>query len=330
MITLVLLLVLEIVLVGYIASRIVRHQATPTPTLRAATLTASALLLTMLSVTEPFEVVMRGPAALTVWGPTLLKHLGILGCGAGVLLMTLAQRQLHRAAAEMAVWLWFSASAVAVVVLHIVAGGGGQRTSVEYVEWSHTQPLLVAAMLVSYVGGLAASIGVLAVIWPLHLRSSAGRGLAIMALGALLSAGWCFMRLRYLGEAVASSSTPQDGDFLITQLLSLSGVLMLTIGLVWSTAEADVSAWSDWRQFRALNWRVLEVVPEVRRGSDRRLGFDTWVSDRAIEVLDGLHQIERISGVQTGFPRAPERVSNGEMTAVVADLGRQYGDRRTI
>src|SRR5699024_12443364 len=151
-----------------------------------------------------------------------------------------------------------------------------------------------------------------------------------LALGALLSAGWCCMRVRYRVESVVSSSTPQDGDFFITQLLSLSGVLLLTIGLVWSTAEADVSAWSDWRKFRALNCRVLEVVPEVRRGSDRRLGFDAWVWDCAIEVLDGLYQLERVCGVRTGFPRAPERVSNGEMTAVAADLGRRYGDRRPV
>lgn len=328
MIALIILITLEVILVGYIVTRVLRYQVTPSPTLRAATLTAISLLLAMLSVTEPVEVVLRGPDSIAVGIPTVLKHLGILGCGAGVLLMALAHRQIHRAAAEMAVWLWCTTSAVAVVVLHVLAGGGGYKTSVEYVGWSHSQPLLVAAMALSYLGGLAASLGVFAVIWPLHLRSAAGRGLAIMAIGALLSASWCFLRLKYLGEAVTSTTMPADSDFLVTRLVSLAGLLLLTLGLVWSTAEADVSAWRHWRRFRGLSQRVLEVVPEVRRRSDRRLGFDAWVADRAVEVLDGLHQIESVSDGQSGFPRDPERVSAGEVAATAAKLGRDYGNRR--
>lgn len=324
----VVLVVLEALLLAYIATRVIRYRVAPTPTLRAATLTASALLVAMLSVTEPVELVLRGPGGVSVGVPTTLKHLGILGCGAGVLLMALAQRQIQRVVAEMAVWLWFSASAVAVVVLHILAGGGGHQTSLDYVDWSHSQPLLIAAMLITYIGGLAASLGVFTVIWPLHLRSSAGRGLAILAVGALLSAGWCLMRLDYLREAVSTSSTPTDDDFVLTQLLSLSGLLMLTIGLIWSTAEADLTAWYHWRRFRGLNQRVLEVLPEVRRSSNARMGVDVWVADRAVEVLDGLHQIERIAGRRSGFPRAPEDLSGGDVTAVVADLGRRYRDDR--
>lgn len=327
MIALIILIALEAILVGYILTRVLRYQVTPSPALRAAMLTATSLLLAMLSVTEPVEVLLRGPGSVAVGVPTVLKHLGILGCGTGVLLMVLAQRQRHRPAAEMAVWLWCSTSAVAIVTLHVVAGGGGHTTSVDYVEWSHSQPLLVAAMGVAYIGGLAASLGVFAVIWPLHLRSAAGRGLAILAVGALLAAAWCFLRLAYLGEAVTSPTSPADSDFLVTRLVSLSGLLLLTVGLVWSTAEADVSAWRHWRRFRGLSQRVLEIVPEVRRRSDRRLGFDAWVADRAVEVLDCLHQIESVAGGATGLPRAPESVSDGELAATAAAMGRDYEER---
>lgn len=327
MITLAILIALEVILIGYIVSRVMRYQVTPNPTLRAAILTAVSLLVAMASVTEPVELVLRGPGSITVYLPTLLKHLGLLGCGTGVLLMALAQRQIQRVWAEMMVWVWFSLSAVAVIVLHLQVGGGGYRTSVDFVVWSHSQPELVTAMMVAYVGGLTASLGVFSVIWPLNLRSAAGRGLAIMAVGALLSAGWCGLRIKYVVEAVQATTPPDGGDLLVTQLLSLCGLLLLNIGLVWSTAEADASALSHWRWFRGLNQRVLEVVPEVQRSSDYRLGLDAWISDRAIEVLDGLHQIERVSTVRTGFPQAPEGISAGEMTQVAADLGRQYRGR---
>lgn len=327
MITLAILLVLELILIGYIVSRILRYQVAPNPTLRAATLTAISLLLAMLSVTEPVELVLRGPDGMTVGLPTLLKHLGLLGCGAGVLLMALAQRQIQRAWEEMMVWVWFSLSAVAVIVLHLQVGGGGHRTSVDFVVWSHSQPELVAAMMVAYVGGLAASLGVFAVIWPLNLRAAAGRGLAIMAVGAFLSAGWCGLRIKYVIEAVQGTTPPDGGDFLVTQLLSVCGLLLLNIGLVWSTAEADFSALRHWRHFRVLNRRVIEVLPEVKRTSDYRLGIDAWIFDRAVEVLDGLHQIQQNSSGSTGFPQAPEAVGAGEMTKVVADMGRQYQGR---
>lgn len=321
------LIALEVILVAYIVSRLVRYKATPNPTLRAATLTAIALLLAMLSVTEPVEVHLRGPNGVTVGVPTLIKHLGILGCGAGVLLMALAQRRIQRVWAETLVWLWFSVSAVAVIVLHLLAGGGGHQTSIDYVEWSHSQPLLLAAMMITYVGGLFASVGIVAVIWPLHLRSPAGRGLAIMATGALLFAAWCVLRMAYLREAAVAAVPPVGTDLRLTQELSLVGLLLLTVGLVWSTAEADLAAVYHWHRFRRLSSRVLEVIPEVRRKSDHRLGFDTWVSDRAVEVLDGLHQIENIAGRESGFPRAPDSVSSGEVTAVAADLGDEHRNR---
>lgn len=328
MITLATLIALEVILIVYIFSRVMRYRVTPSPTLRAATLTAISLFVAMIAVTEPVELVLRGPDSMTVGLPTLLKHLGLLGCGAGVLLMALAQRQVQRAWAEMMVWLWFSVSAVAVSVLHFRAGGGGLQTSVDFVLWSHSQPELVTAMMISYVGGLAASLGFFAVIWPLNLRSAAGRGLAIMGAGALLSAGWCSLRIKYVVEAIQATTPPDGGDFLLTQLLSVCGLLLLNIGLVWSTAEADASALSHWRWFRGLNHRVLEIVPQVHRSSDYRLGLDAWISDRAVEVLDGLHQIERLSTGRTGFPQAPENTSDGEMTKVAADMGRQYRGRK--
>lgn len=324
MITLAILIVLELILLGYIVSRILRYQVAPNPTLRAATLTAISLLVAMLSVTEPVELVLRGPDGMTVGLPTLLKHLGLLGCGAGVLLMALAQRQIQRAWAELLVWTWFSLSAVAVAVLHIQAGESELRTSVGYVLWSHSKPELIAAMLIAYVGGLAASLGVFAVIWPLNLRAAAGRGLAIMAVGAFLSAGWCGLRIKYVIEAVQGTTPPDGGDFLVTQLLSLCGLLLLNIGLVWCTAEADISALRHWRHFRVLNRRVIEVLPEAQRTSDYRLGIDAWIFDRAVEVLDGLHQIEQNSSGPTGFPQAPETAGVDEVTKVVADVGQQY------
>ncbi|NKV32776.1 hypothetical protein GS921_24305 [Rhodococcus hoagii] len=327
MITLAILIVLELILIGYIISRILRYQVAPNPTLRAATLTAISLLVAMLSVTEPVELVLRGPDGMTVGLPTLLKHLGLLGCGAGVLLMALAQRQVQRAWTELLVWAWFSLSAVAVIVLHVQAGESELRTSVGFVVWSHTKPELIAAMLIAYVGGLAASLGVFAVIWPLNLRAAAGRGLAIMAVGAFLSAVWCGLRIKYVLEAVQGTTPPDGGDFLVTQLLSLCGLLLLNIGLVWSTAEADFSALRHWRHFRVLNRRVIKVLPEVQRTSDYRLGVDAWIFDRAVEVLDGLHQFEQFSSGPTGFPQAPETVGVGEVTKVVADVCRQYQGR---
>lgn len=327
MITLAILIVLELILIGYIISRILRYQVSPNPTLRATTLTAISLLVAMLSVTGPVELVLRGPAGMTVGLPTLLKHLGLLGCGAGVLLMSLAQRQVQRAWTELLVWTWFSLSAIAVIVLHIQAGESELRTSVGFVVWSHSKPDLIAAMLIAYVGGLAASLGFFVVIWPLHLRAAAGRGLAIMTAGAFLFVIWCGLRIKYVLEAVQGTTPPDGGDFLVTQLLSVCGLLLLNIGLVWSTAEADFSALRHWRHFRALNRRVIEVLPEVQRTSDYRMGVDAWVFDRAVEVLDGLHQIEQFSSGPTGFPQAPETGGVGEVTKVVADVGRQYQGR---
>lgn len=324
MITLAVLVCLEIVLFGYIISRILRYQVTPNPTLRAATLTAISLLLAMFSVTEPIEVVLRGPDSVTVGLPTLLKHLGLLGCGAGVLLMALAHRQIQRFWAELAVWAWFVASALSVVVLHLIPEGSGRRTSVEYVVWSHSEPELVAAMMISYVGGLAASLGVFIVVWPLNVRTAAGRGLAIMATGALLLAGWCVLRIRYVLEALEATTPPDGTDLLVTQLLSVCGLLLLNIGLVWSTAEADLSALNHWRYFRLLHGRIVGAVPEVQRSSDYRLGLDVWVSDRAVEVLDGLHQIERNTHGRSGFPLAPKDIGGGDVTKSVAGLGRAY------
>lgn len=327
MIVLLFLLVMEAALAIYIATRVMRNRVLPSPTLRAAILTASSLLAGMISVTAPFENLLDGPDGATIWLPTLLKHLGLLGCGVGVLLMGLAQRQINRAGAEASVWLWFTTSTIAVAVLHVVAGGNGLRTSVAYVEWSHSQPLLLVAMLIAYIGGLVASLGFFTVIWPLRLGSSTGRGLAIMVTGALFASGWCLARLDYLRRSVLLDSPPADGEFLVTQLLSLASIALLTAGLVWSTAEADLAALHNWSRFRGLSRRVLEVVPEVRRESDRRLGFDTWVSDRAVEVLDGLHQIALVGGARTGFPVPPDTVGDAEVSAVVAGLGRDYGLR---
>lgn len=326
--TLIVLFVLELLLFAYIISRILRAQMAPNPVLRAATLTSIALFVGMLSVTRPVEDVLSGPGSATIGAPTMLKHLSILGCAAGVLLMALAQREREQPKAERAVWLCFAAAAAPVIALHVVAGGGGQVTSVDYVEWSHSQPVLLAAMLIVYIAGLIASLGFFVVIWPLRLGTAAGRGLAIMAVGAALLAAWCVVRLTYLWSAASvTSPPPSDAEFLVTQLLSVMGMLLLTLGLLWSTVEADVTAWCHWRRFRVLNARVLEFLPEVRRSSDRRMGLDAWVLDRAIEVLDGLHQIKRIGGDETGFPQPPDEVSAGEVTAVVAQLGSDYRRR---
>ena len=324
MITLAILIVLEAILLGYIITRILRYRAAPTPTLRAAMLTAVSLLVAMFAVTEPVEVLLRGPDSVTVGMPTLLKHLGILGCAAGVLLMGLAQRRVQRPWTETVVWIWLALSAGTVIVLDLVAGGGGNQTSVEFVMWSHSQPALVAAMMIAYLGGLVASLGFVAVIWPLNLRSSAGRGLAIMAVGALLSACWCVLRIAYVAQALQEEN-PDGGDLLITQIVSVIGLFLINVGLVWSTAEADVVALIHWQRFRGLHRRVVDVLPEVQRSSDLRLGLDTWVSDRAVEVLDALHQIDRASTGQTGFPQPPDTVSAGDVTKAVAGVGRQYG-----
>lgn len=324
MTTLVVLILLEVVLSIYLVTRVLRYTVTPSPTLRGAMLAAGSLLLGMLTVTEPVEVILRGPDAAVVAVPTLLKHLTLLGCAVGVLLMALAQRTQYRPRIEYVIWAVFGAAAVAMVVLHAVPGGGGHRTSVDYVEWSHTQPLLLVAMLIAYVGGLVACIGFLAIIWPLGVQTAAGRGLSIMAFGSLLLAGWCVVRVHYLWQSTTATDAPAEEDFLITQLLSLVGILLLTVGLVWSTAEADFVAWRHWRRFRELHARVITVLPEVRRRSTIRLGFDTWVVDRAVELLDGLHQIERVAGTETGFPRPPAAVSDGEMTAVADRMGRAY------
>lgn len=322
MTTLIVLIVLELVLGTYVLTRLLRYSALPSPTLRGAILTAAALLVGMLAVTEPVEVLLRGPGAATVAVPTVLKHLGILGAGVGVLLMALAQGTRYRQKIERAIWAIFVASAGALVVLHSLPGGGGHLTSVDYVEWSHTQPLLHVAMLITYIGGLVASIGMLVVIWPPRWKTAAGRGLSIMAVGLIAFAGWCAVRLRFLWQSSASTDAPGGGDFLLTQLLSVVGMLLVTVGLVWSTAETDFVAWRHWIGFRDLHARVTNALPEVRRRSDVRLGLDTWVNDRAVELLDGLHQIERLSGPETGFPIPPETVSEGEMTAVAARMGR--------
>lgn len=324
MTTLAVLVVLELLLLAYIVTRILRAQVAPNPTLRAAILTSIALFAGMLSVTEPVEVILRGPGGMTVGAPTMLKHLAILGCAAGVLLMAMAQRALYRPKSELAVWASFLATAVPMVILHVIAGGGGLLTSVDYVEWSHSQPLLLAGMLIAYLGGLVACFGFFVVIWPLRLGTASGRGLAVMAVGAVFLAGWCVFRLNYLWEAATATTPPTDSQFLVTQVLSVMGMLLLTVGLLWSTAEADLAALNYWMRFRVLSERVLEVLPEVRRTSDWRLGLDTWVLDRAVEVLDGLHQIDRVTVGPTGFPQPPECVSDVEIPAVVAKLGRIY------
>lgn len=324
MIVLALLLAMEALLAAYIVTRVKRARVLPSPTLRAAILTASSLLAGMVAVTSPFEALLDGPAVAVIWLPTLLKHLSLLGCGVGVLLMGLAQRQVQRPGAEVGVWIWFTSSSIAVAVLHAVVGGNSLRTSVDYVEWSHSQPLLIVAMLISYVGGLIASLGFFTVIWPLRLRSPAGRGLAIMAVGALFALFWCVGRIEFLRQAVLLDSTPAGDQLLVTQVFSLVAILLLTVGLVWSTAEADIVALRYWLKFRALSKRVLEVVPEVARQSDRHLGFDDWVADRAVEVLDGLHQIASVGGTRTGFPVPPDSIGDAEVAAVVAGLGRDY------
>lgn len=327
MIVLGVLVVVVAMLTVYVATRFLRYQALPTPALRAAILTSVSLLAAVLSVTEPVEVVLRGPDQVTVWLPTLLKHLGLLGCGVGVLLMGLAQRQVQRLSAELGVWAWFALSWVAVVVLHLLAGGGGWSTSVEYVQWSHSQPLLIAGMLVAYVGGLLASLGFFVVIWPLRVGSPAGRGLAIMAVGAAFAVGWCVARLEFVRRSVMDDAAPSGGDLALTKVMSVSAIALLTVGLIWSTGEADARALRHWRDFRALHRRLLAVTPEVARTSDRRLGIDSWVNDRAVEVLDAEHQIRRTAGEFTGFPTAPERVGTSELSAVAAQMGRTYSRR---
>lgn len=328
MTTLTILFLLEVLLLVYVATRAVRYLASPSPTLRGAILTAGSLLVGMLAVTEPVEIVLRGPGATTVALPTVLKHLSILGCAVGVLLMALAQRSRYRPRGEALLWVVFVTAAAAIVVLHAVPGGGGHVTSVDYVEWSHSQPLLLVAMLVTYVGGLVASLGLVFVVWPLRLRTPTGRGMAIMAAGALVLAGWCVVRISYSWQSYFGTDAPTDEDFALTQLLSVLGMLLLTIGLIWSTGEADARAWAHWRRFRTLHGRIVEILPEVRRQSDLRLGFDAWVLDRAVEVLDGLHQIERVTGAETGFPHPPEAISEGEMTEVAARLGRNYREEK--
>lgn len=327
MIVLLVLFVLEILMVGYIATRLLRNQVAPTPVLRATILTSVAVLLGLLSVTEPIEVVLRAGGAI-IWLPTLLKHLSILGCCGGVLLLAMAERGQPHRRAEVAVWTLLAAFSVIVTVLHLSAGGGGTETSVDYVEWSHSKSALRLAMLITYIGGLGACVGLLFVLWPLNVKTAAGRGLTIVAAATPFLAGWCILRTRYLWAASQSMTLPSDQELLITQLLSLTGGLLLTIGLIWSTAESDLHALRHWRKFRVLNERAIETVPAVRKNSDLRFGLDMWVHDRAIEVLDALHQIQRNSGDRpTGFPRPPLEVSDSELTAVVAGLGKDYADR---
>lgn len=322
--TLGILVVFEAFLAAWLVTRVLRYRVLPSPTLRAAVLTAASLLAAMLSVTEPVEVLLRGPGAGLVWVPTLLKHLGLLGCGAGVLLMGLAQRPSPRVRTEIGVWAWFAVSAVAVTVLHIVAGGGGQRVSVDYVEWSHGEPLVQVAMALSYVGGLLASLGLFAVVWPLRVDSPTGRGLVIVAVGAAFAAGWSLMRIDYLRQTIWGKSPPADGDFLVTQLVSLAAIGLLTIGLLWSTVEADVRALRFWRDFRELHNALLAEVSAARRHSDYRLGIDAWVDDRAVEALDARHQWARHGGAGSGFPEAPANVGRSEVSAVVSRMGRRY------
>lgn len=327
MIVLLVLLALEILMAGYIATRFLRYQVAPTPVLRATTFTSVAVLIGLMSVTEPIEAVLRAGGAL-VWLPTLLKHLSILGCCAGVLLLALAERGRHNGRAESAVWALLIVVSLTVAGLHVSAGGGGMLTSVDYVEWSHSVGTLRVAMVIAYIGGLGACAGLLFVLWPLDLRTAAGRGLAILASATPFLAGWCLLRMRYVWAASQSMTLPSDQELLVTQLLSLAGGLLLTVGLIWSTAETDVAALRHWRQFRSLNHRALDVVPAVRKHSDFRFGVDMWVHDRAIEVLDALHQIQRTTGHRdTGFPRPPAQVSDSELTAVVADLGKRHSER---
>lgn len=329
MIVLLVLSVLEFLMAGYIATRLLRHQVAPTPVLRATILTSVALLIGLLSVTEPIEVVLRAGGAL-VWLPTLLKHLSILGCCAGVLLLTMAERGQPHRRAEIGVWALLLVFSLTVAAFHLSAGGGGAETSVDYVEWSHSEFALRLAMLITYIGGLGACVGLLFVLWPLNLRTAAGRGLTIVAAATPFLSGWCILRTRYLWAASQSMTLPSDQELLITQLLSLTGGLLLTIGLVWSTAESDLLALRHWWRFRRLNERAIETVPAVRKHSDLRFGLDMWVHDRAIEVLDALHQIHRTTGDRdSGFPRPPVQVSDSEVTAVVAGLGKDYSDRTT-
>lgn len=324
---LLILVCLEILMAGYIATRILRHQVAPTPVLRATILTSVAVLIGLLSVTEPVEALLRAGGAL-VWLPTLLKHLSILGCCAGVLLLAMAARDQHRRRVDAAVWTLLVVFSVAVALLQISAGGGGESTSVDYVEWSHSQWAVRLAMLITYIGGLGACLGLMFVLWPLNVRTAAGRGLTIVASATPFLAGWCVLRMRYLWAASQSLTLPSDQELLVTQMLSLAGGLLLTVGLVWSTTESDLRALKHWRQFRALNHRVVAAVPAVRKSSDLRFGVDMWVHDRAIEVLDALHQIHKTSGEEdTGFPNPPAQVSDSELTAVVAGLGQRTRER---
>lgn len=327
MIVVLILVCLEILMAGYIATRVFRHQVAPTPVLRATILTSVAVLFGLLSVTEPVEGLLRAGGTF-VWVPTLLKHLSILGCCAGVLLLTLAARDRNRRRAETAVWALLIIFSVAVALLHIKAGGGGASTSVAYVEWSHSQAAVRLAMLITYIGGLGACLGLVLVLLPLNVSTAAGRGLTIVASATPLLAAWCILRMRYLWAASQSLTMPSDQELLVTQLLSLAGGLLLTVGLIWSTAESDLRALLHWGQFRALNHRIVAAVPSARKSSDLRFGVDMWVQDRAIEVLDALHQIHKTSEEHdTGFPHPPAQLSDSELTAVVAGLGRRIQER---
>jgi len=322
--TIAFLLLLEALLTVYLVTRLVRATVAPSPMLSGMIVTAGSLLVAMLAVTEPVEVVLRGPGSAWVWVPTWFKHLALLGGATGVLLMGLAHRPRPEGVLARRVWAAFLLVSLAVTVLTVAAGSAGQTSSVDYVQWSHTQPLLQTAMALAYVGGFIASVGFVMVGSPRRLESPTERGLAIVTVGAVSTGVWCVLRSEYLARVIREGSVPDGGDLLVTKVISLLGVLLLITGLLWSTAEGDVRAWRCWRDFRDLHDRALQLVPEARRPAERRLGFDAWVTDRAVEMLDALHQVERVAPSRSGLPSAPTAVSGDELYAVAGDLGRRY------
>lgn len=294
MIAIIALSAISLGLAGYLASRMVRYSVNRSPALRANILASIGVLIASLSVTEPFERVVITAASVAV--PTTMKSVACVWCCGAVLLIASANEswpRRRRLRFDFGVYLVTILVGATLVLLAIQGGAGDAVRSVDYVERAHSIPTLQASMLISYVFAFVASGVLIAIVLRANRSTPVGRGLTITAVGSLLFMCWAVGRVVFLVLAWRGDA-PDESEFVITKLLSLIGLAVFLVGLVWASAESDIRAWLAWRRFRGEHRAMGKIISWSRRRSDWRGGIDGWVNDRALELLDAEHLSKQI------------------------------------
>ena len=155
------------------------------------------------------------------------------------------------------------------------------------------------------------------------LSTPSGRGLAILAPGVAVLAAYAWIRAGYIVAARVGWVEHATGALDLTTQLALVGVVLTTVGLLWSSIEGLFRSQAQRRDFAGLYGVVVrDRWPGVIRDSWASLDPARRIADRASEVLDALSMQAGADGLpERGGPATPDTIARWVWTGESGDLG---------